>query len=197
MDIQEIQTYLNENKDNEDVKGFVNGFTSNVDVFKSKIDTDPAFKSFMDSEKDKHLSKGLETYKTNNLGKLVDEEVKKRFPEADPRDTEIAKLKQQFEQMQKDATHKDLTNSALKIAQERKLPTSLIDFMIGSDQDTTYANLDKLTKIFEEHDEAIKLEFAKGNSYTPPSNKGNENLSGEDKLKEQIQKAMGTFKKSK
>ena len=108
----EVKNYFETNKDSEDVKGFLGGFSS-LDVFKEKLNSDPNFKSFMDSEKDKHLSKGIETFKTNNLSKLVDEEVKKRFPEADPKDTELAKLKAQLDQMQKDSLPVSYTHLTL------------------------------------------------------------------------------------
>jgi len=49
----EVKTYLLDNKDNEDVKGFLNGFSS-LDVFKNKITNDADFKSFMDSTKDQY-----------------------------------------------------------------------------------------------------------------------------------------------
>jgi hypothetical protein len=189
----EVKNYFEANKDSEDVKSFLGGFT-NVDVFKEKVNTDPNFKSFMDSEKDKHSSKSLDTWKTNNLQKLIDDEVKKRFPEADPKDTEIANLKAQFEQMQKDALHKELTNQAYKAATERKLPPDLIDFVVGHDADSTNANLEKITKIFAEHDEVIRKEFVKNNSYTPPTDPKID-LGGNDKLREQVQRAMGTLKK--
>ena len=56
-------------------------------------------KSWLDSAKDKHLQKGLETWKTNNLESLLDAEVKKRFPEKDPKDIEMEKLKNEIEKM--------------------------------------------------------------------------------------------------
>lgn len=185
----EVKNYFETNKDSEDVKGFLGGFSS-LDVFKEKLNSDPNFKSFMDSEKDKHLSKGIETFKTNNLSKLVDEEVKKRFPEADPKDTELAKLKAQLDQMQKDSLHKELTNSAYKMATEKKLPNELIDYFVGQDAESTTNNINKLADIFAAHDEAIRKEFAKGNSYTPPSSNKADNLGGEDKVREEIRKNM-------
>lgn len=185
----EVKNYFEANKDSEDVKSFLGGF-SNLDVFKEKINTDPTFKSFLDSEKDKHYTKALDTWKTNNLEKLVDEKVNQLYPKADPKDTELAKLKQQLDQIQKDATRKDLTNKAYKIATEKKLPTDLVDYFIGNDEDSTLQNIDKLSQILSAHDEALKKELVAGNSYTPPADKGG-NLSGADKLKEEIRKSMG------
>ena len=57
-----------------------------LDTFKELITTNKDFTSFMDSEKDKHSQKSLETWKTNNLQTLINDEVlkatgKKKTPE--------------------------------------------------------------------------------------------------------------------
>jgi hypothetical protein len=140
---------------------------SDLEVFKSKLN-EPDFKSFIDSEKDKHLTKGIETFKTNNLSKLVDEKVKELYPEADPKDTELAKMKKIVEQMQKDTNKKELTNKALKLAQEKKLPVELIDFLVADDEENTTKNINILGDIFAKRDETIKKELLKDNSYVPP-----------------------------
>ncbi|MBV4427149.1 DUF4355 domain-containing protein [Clostridium tyrobutyricum] len=139
-----------------------------LDAFKSKMESDPTFKSFLDSEKDKHLQKGIDTFKTNNLQKLVDEEYKKQHPETDPKDTEMAELKRKIEQMEKEKLKEKLTNQALKFATEKKLPVELIDFIVGSDEATTTANLEKLANIFSAHDSTLKAEILKDNTYIPP-----------------------------
>lgn len=150
------------------VKSLVNqGLT--LDAFKEKLKTDKDFKGFLDSEKDKHSSKSLETWKTNNLEKLLDDEVKKRYPQADPKDLELQKLKTEIEKMQKESLKKDLTNKAIKIATDKKLPVELIDYLIGEDEDVTTKNIEKLESVFGTHVETLVQERLKGSSYTPPS----------------------------
>lgn len=184
---EEIPAYLEANKDKDEVKTFVNGLNPiTIDKVKSLVNENKDFKSWIDSEKDKHLTKGIETFKTNNLTKLIDEEVKKRYPDKDPKDTEIANLKTQFENMQKEAAKKELTNKALKTAQEKKLPTDLVDYFVGADEETTMKNIEKLTDIFAKHDEALKTEFAKNNSYTPPGN--HIDLDAKKKLEDEVSK---------
>lgn len=170
MDLKEIQTFLETNKENEEVKTYLNSFRvePTLEVFKSKLESDKDFKSFMDSEKDKHYAKALETWKTNNLNTLIDEEIKKRFPEADPRDTELAKLKAEIEKIQKDSIKKDLKNKALEIATNKKLPIELIDFLVSDNEENTVKNLEKLESVFSTSIEALVQERLKTGSYTPP-----------------------------
>lgn len=143
-----------------------------MDAFKSKLSSDPTFKSFMDSEKDKHLQKGIETFKTNNLTKLVDDEVKKRFPDVDPKDQKVKEMELKIEQMQKDTDRKELINKAFKVATEKKLPTELVDFLVGADEETTNKNLETLVTIFSKHDETLKTNILKDNAYVPPAGGG-------------------------
>ena len=140
-----------------------------LDMFKQKINTDKDFKSFVDSLKDQHLNKGLETWKQNNLQSLIDDKIKELYPEEDPKDTELVKLKQEMENMKREKIKEQLTNKALKIATEKGLPTDLVDYFIGQDEETTNKNLETLEKVFTDKLETTVKERLKDNSYTPPS----------------------------
>jgi len=184
---EEVKSYFETNKDNEEVKGYVKGF-NNLDGVKSFLESNEDGKKYLNSYADTKVTKGIESFKTNNLSTLVDAEVKKRFPDADPKDVELKNMKAMLEQMKADGTKKELTNKALKMAQEKKLPTDLVDYFIGSDEETTNKNIEKFIATMAAHDEAIKLEFAKSNSYTPP--KGTDNLKLDEKARAEIAKYM-------
>lgn len=154
-----------------------------LDAFKEKIVADPAFKSYMDSEKDKHSVKSLETWKANNLQKEVDAKVKELYPEQDPKDTEMTKLKAEMEKMKAESLRKDLTNKTLKSLTEKKLPQELAEFIVGADEESTNKNLESLAGIFSKYDENIKSEILKENSYTPPLGGGAEGKPGSFGLK--------------
>lgn len=185
MDINEIKTYFETNKENNDVKAFVTGLNPiNLDRVKDFVGKDKDAMSWFDSEKDKHSSKSLETWRTNNLSKLLDDEIKKRFPEADPKDTELSKLKAEIEKMQKDATRKDLTNKALKIASEKKLPSDIIDFFIADDEKNTNDNITKLETSFNNALKAAVEEKLKGG--TPRAGGGTDNNSVQEIFKNSL-----------
>lgn len=143
-----------------------------LDGVKKFLEENDEGKTYLQSVADKRVTEGIETFKKNNLQSLVDIEYKKQHPDADPKDTELAKMKAQLEQMQKDTARKELTNKALKVAAEKKLPTELVDFVVGPDENTTTKNLETLSDIFSKHDEALKTEILKGNAYIPPAGGG-------------------------
>ncbi|KHO39085.1 hypothetical protein OR62_07795 [Clostridium tetani] len=140
-----------------------------LDTFKQKINTDKDFKSYIDSLKDTHLSKGLETWKQNNLQNLIDEKIKELYPEEDPKDNELVKLKQEMENMKKEKIKEQLTNKALKKMTDEGLPTDLVDFLVGVDEDSTVKNIDLFKEKFTDKLETTVKERLKDSSYTPPS----------------------------
>ncbi|NFC29187.1 DUF4355 domain-containing protein [Clostridium botulinum] len=140
-----------------------------LDMFKQKINTDKDFKSYMDSLKDQHLNKGLETWKANNLQSLIDEKIKELYPEDDPKDLELKKLQQEMENMKKETLKKELTNKALKKMTDEGLPTDLVNFLVGTDEDSTVKNIDLFKEKFTDKLETTVKERLKDNSYTPPS----------------------------
>ena len=186
MDINEIKTFIESNQDNEEVKNYIGGFIT-PDRVSGFLESEDG-KKILQPKLDSYHAKGLDSWKTNNLDKLYQERFSKENPAADPKDVELNKLKAEFEVMKNESTRKELTNKALKTAQEKKLPTDLIDYFVGNDEETTSKNLEKFIATMAAHDEAIKLEFARGNSYTPPGTNGN--VGGDEKTREEISKYM-------
>ena len=91
MEFNDLIKQLDSFKDSEEYNNYVTGFMTD-DRVKQYLDTENG-KKLIQPEMDKYFSKGLETWKTNNLQNLIDEEVKKRFPAVDPKDAEIANMK--------------------------------------------------------------------------------------------------------
>jgi len=148
----------------------------------------PEGKSWADSVKDKHLQKGLETWKANNLESLLNEEIKKRFPEKDEKELEVEKLRAEIEKMKHEKQREVLTNKAIKIATEKSLPIELVDFFIGADEETTVSNVKVFEDTFSQYVQKTVEQRLKGDGYVPPkdndSKQGNlESLSMEDYIK--------------
>ena len=166
-----IDTLKDEDNVDDALKGseLVKKF-SGLEAFKSKMN-DSEFKSYMDSEKDKHLTKGIETFKTNNLTALIDAEVKKKFPTKDPNELAMENMKAEMEKMKAESSRKDLKTNALKMLSDKKLPTDLVDYFIGADEASTTDNLTKFETILNASVTAQVAEKLKG-GYVPPDAKG-------------------------
>lgn len=176
MDLNAVKQFIEQNQGNDDVKAYLQGLNPlTVDGVQKYLTENQDAKKWFDSERDKHFSKGLETWKTNNLSKLIDDEVKKRFPDKDPKDAELEKIKVQLAQMEAEKVREKLTNVAIKTATEKKIPVSVVDFLIGEDEDSTFKNLAKFEEIMNPYvQEAVEERMKKG-AYTPPKNNNDNN----------------------
>ena len=177
MNLEEIKQYLEQNKDNEEVKQFVEGLQQDKPVDVQRIEQlsqeDESIKSWLDSQKDKHTSKSLETWKTNNLDKIVAEKLKELNPDKSPEQLELEQIKQQLADMENQKTRESLKNKALTVATEKDIPTSVIDFLIGQDEDSTVENLSTFETAMKSYvDNQVKARI-NDSSYTPPASDDN------------------------
>ena len=167
MELAEITAYLDTNKDTEEVKNYIGGLNPvTTDRANAFLNTEDG-KKLMQPKLDTYHSKGLDTWKTNNLQALIDAKVKELYPAADPKDQAMNELKAELAQMKAEGQHKELTIKASKMMQEKKLPMELLDLLIGADETITTSNLTALETVFKSHVEALVAERLKG-GYVPP-----------------------------
>lgn len=170
MDLQEIKTYLGTNSEREEVKAYLQDLQKlSVEGITTFTEKDAEAKKWLDSTKDKHFHKALETWKANNLEGLIDLEVKKRFPQKDDKDIELEKLKATVEQMKQEKEREVLVNKTIKIANEKRLPLELVDFFIAQNEEGTVANISKFESIFSKAVQGEVEKRLKGDGYIPPT----------------------------
>ena len=180
MEFTELLEQIKQFEGTDEYNNYVNSLI-NDDRVNTYLGTENG-KKLIQPTLDKYYSKGLETWKANNLEKLINEGIKAKYPEADPRDIELKKLQSEIDKIRQESIHKDLSNKALKVATEKGLPVELIDYFIGYDEDTTNCNLETLEKVFNEKvSHAVDKKFETG-SYTPPS--------GDDAVLSGVEKAF-------
>ena len=155
-------------KSTDFVKTFVEDSLT-LDKFKKKIETDKEFKSFMESENDKHHNKALNTWKENNLEKELEPFIQKKYPELikDPVQKEILELKQQLEKERLANARKDLLSQATQYASEKKLPVTFIEKFLEDDFDKTKVSIDSFATEWSKEIESMVNERIKSSTYIP------------------------------
>ena len=149
MDLQEVKTYLETNSQDAAVVEYLSKLKKpTAEVVNSYLDSQEGVK-LLQPRLDSHFSKGLQTWKDNNLSKLIDEEVAKRNPGETPEQKEIRELKAQLEQDKAERLKEKLTNVAMKKADELGLPLDLVQHFIGADEDSTNSNLENFNSAFQ------------------------------------------------
>lgn len=188
MNLEEIKAFLEspEGKASE-ITAYLQGLNPITVARVQSFTETPEGKSWMDSVKDKHLQKGLETWKTNNLEALLETEIKKRFPEKDPKDLEMERLKHEIEQMKSAKDKEALTNKAIKLAGDKGLPLDLVGFFVGADEDSTTSNLKTFEDTYNSSVQHALEARLKTDGYTPPAGGGSgkslEDLSMDEYIK--------------
>lgn len=152
----------------------------NLDMFKSKLN-EKEFKSFMDSEKDTHANKVLETWKSNNLQTLINDEVlkatgKKKTPEQ----IKIEELEKQFNEQKAKAEKAEKIAKYKDVLVEKKIPTEMIEYFLTDDEETTNTRIDNFsTYVNDMVNTSVKEKISEG-SYTPPGENGAGDLTVDD-----------------
>jgi hypothetical protein len=185
MTLEELKKFIEENKDNQEVSTYLQGlFPMTVEEVQKFVSENQDGRKWFDSEKDRHFSKGLETFKEKTMPSILDAEIKKRFPEKDAKDLELEKIKAELQKIQSEKVRESLTNKAIKLANEKKLPLDIVDFFISEDEDKTTSNLSKLEEVWGNQLKVAVEERLKSSTYVPPNNTN----SGKTFTKEQLAK---------
>ena len=172
MTLEEAKQYMEENKSSDEVKAYLQGLV-NVEGVQTFFTQNEDGKRWLDSERDKHLNKGLETWKTNNLQKEVDKKIHELYPEETEEKKQLRELNAKIVNMELEKQREVLKNKALTLAGEKKLPINkVIDMVIGSDEESTVANIGRFEEIFSSSVQTAVEERLKSNGYTPPNNSG-------------------------
>ncbi|SHK42172.1 DUF4355 domain-containing protein [Desulforamulus aeronauticus] len=175
MDLQEIKAYFQTNKDNEDIKNYLSELskvtTEGVDQF---VATEEG-KKWLGKHNDSFFTRGLESWKKNNLEKLIFDEVAKANPQETPEQKKIRELEERLNQKEAQEKRQSLLNKSLLIADQKKLPKDILEFFLGDSEESTIKNLDSLEGVFSKHVEALVNERMNNGNYTPPNDaKGND-----------------------
>lgn len=124
------------------VKEFIkNGLT--LEAFKGKL-KEKEFKDFINGEGGKDFEKRLKEWKKANLEKELEPFIQEKYPDlvTDPTQKKILELEKKLADEQKANARKDLITEAIKYANEKKIPSNLVENFLGEDLEKTKANLD-------------------------------------------------------
>lgn len=138
-----------------------------LDAFKGKL-TDPEFKSFIDSMKDTHFNTALETWKSNNLQKLIDAELIKKDPKLTPEQLKIEELTKKFEDAEKQRRISEQKSRLKDEMRDQNVDPRIIDLLINNDEDVTKANLQLYVEANKNYIQKEVENRLKDGQYTPP-----------------------------
>lgn len=157
MTIEEIKKFFADNRDDAAVKAFL-AELSKVSEEQKKAIVDEWLKGpgakELQSMADKEAEKRNKAFLENNLEKLVEAKYLEKHPPKDPHVAELEKavadMKAEAAKAKAEAVRERLRNLASAYLAEQKISPHYVDFLIGDDEETTKANLEK----FKSHRDA-------------------------------------------
>lgn len=186
MTQEEFKKFLEENATSEDVQKIIGDYAPKPkleDLLQSE-DYSKKFQSLLDSEK----TKAVEAFKEKTLPKRVEEEVAKKLEQKnhkDPWQIKLEEMQKQQEELQKKLEDKEkaeqrerLRNKALQTASEKGLPSNMVDYFLGEDEDSTVENLNLFEKTLSEYGKKIKEGVYKNKNTDVPSKESTTSAQG-------------------
>lgn len=206
MTFEEFVAYYNENKDDAEVAKFVNSAALTKENVSAYLDGEEG-KQILQPRLDKYHSKSLESWKENNLDKLVEEELAKRNPEKSEAELQVEQLRREIEEERAKNRRQELLGNTTKQLADEGLPTKLVELLIAEDEEKLNSNVETYRDLVKSVKESAIEEFAKqhGRDYkpggqNPPENKAKElvaSIYGEGNATDQTTKAQEAYFKTK
>ncbi|QCR33133.1 DUF4355 domain-containing protein [Lysinibacillus sp. SGAir0095] len=166
IDLEQVKT-LAESGDKSALEQYIFKALEKGDV-ESAVKVNAAVNSELDSLKDTHHTKALETWKTNHLQGLIDDAVSKANPQETPEQKRIRELEEKILNSEKATKLAELKAKALEHATSKGLPnkfaTKYIERFLGDDETVTASTLDELKTDLDEVIQAQVQETLKGNA---------------------------------
>jgi len=165
MTLEEVKAWISENMGQEEVKSYVEGLIT-TDRAKLFLETDEGRK-ILQPKLDSYFTKSLESWKTNNLDKLVNEKVLEQNPEETPQEKRIKALEQSLSIAEKARNKQDMEKKALKKLSEKKYPVGLVDFITADSDEELNGKVETLFTTLEGWAKERIDEKYKGSGRTP------------------------------
>lgn len=183
MNINEIKEYLDTNKENSEVKEFIQSFQ--VPLTRDIVENwtkEGEGRSWRDSVCDIYSDKAVKTakahavesFKKNELPKIIEDELKKKSNEGKtPEQIEAEEWRRKAEALEKEKAKAELSNKYTKILGEKGYTPDLVEFCFDEKEDEFNAKLDKISKLIDSSVEVQVKEKLGQSNYELPNESNN------------------------
>lgn len=175
MEWAEVKTYLDANKESDaNVKQYLEGFNPlkglTEDSVHGLVESNIALKSYRDST----VTKGIETWKGNNLQGIlntaVEEEAKKHKTKPEtPLEKEVRELKEELAAERKEKALAIQRETLRKKATELGYDPELAEDFVNGDEEAAISKLIKHAKVWGGQEEAIRNKILASGGQPPKS----------------------------
>lgn len=145
------------------------------DMLNEYLDSEDG-KKFLQPKLDKYFSKGLDSWKENNLEKIYQE----RYAQENPGETKemkmIRELQAKIAKQEKDALVATMNGVAINELSEKNLPVEFAAYLRGDTEQQTKMNVMEFENLFNKHVQAVvEGKITPTKTKATPDNKGAKN----------------------
>ena len=165
LSVDAVKTFLEQNAEAREAlkPNFINYET--VDAYLNSADGAKVLQPRLD----RHFTKGLETWKANNLQTIIDQKINELHPAETPAEKKMREMQERLNKMEQERNRSAAKAAAVQELTEKGLPASVADFVVA---DSMEATRDRINAFELEWTQAIKGKVAerlKGIGGTPAS----------------------------
>ena len=173
---EEIKAVVDEPK-----AALINKENLTLEELKNIINENEGFKAWLSSEKDRHFSTSLNTWKENNLSKEVEKEISKRYPAETEEQKKLRDLELKLQAMEQESKMKEIKANTMRVINDKQLDSEILDFVLSDNEETTIANIDKFEGLIDRLANKRLEEKYKNANTTPSQSVGQATLSEYEK----------------
>ena len=152
-----------------------------LEELKNIINGNEGFKAWLSSEKDRHFSTSLNTWKENNLSKEVEKEISKRYPAETEEQKKLRDLELKLQSMEQESKMKEIKANTMRVINDKKLDSEILDFVLSETEEVTISKIDKLESLIDRlATHRVEEKYKQANT-TPSTSIGEATLSEYDR----------------
>ncbi|ARO62404.1 Uncharacterized protein B5E38_4983 [Bacillus cereus] len=134
-------------KSDETVREALKGEFVNPEAVTAFLDTEEG-KKVIQPIADKRVTEGIQSWKHNNLQKLIDQAIIEANPADTPEQKRIKELEMKFKESEEKAIFAQQESYALSLATQRNLPSDLVKPFVGKTAEETLFGINQLDMAF-------------------------------------------------
>ena len=174
--VEEIKAMVDEPK-----ADLINKENLTLEELKNIINGNEGFKAWLSSEKDRHFSTSLNTWKENNLSKEVEKEISKRYPAETEEQKKLRDLELKLQSMEQESKMKEIKANTMRVINDKKLDSEILDFVLSETEEVTISKIDKLESLIDRlATQRVEEKYKQANT-TPSTSIGEATLSEYDR----------------
>ena len=140
MTFEEIKKWMDDNKGSDEVKSYLNSLITS-DKVESFLESEEG-KRLLQPRLDRYHAKSLDSWKENNLQKLIDEKVAELNPTETEEQRKIRELEERLNAAEREKTQQAMLNKVTQQLSQEGLPTDLANLLIADDEEALTKNVE-------------------------------------------------------